>query len=114
MIVGTVWALLVCASYGFQFGRQLPALHHRLFATTSSISKSNEAKEYIPYDPDLWRKGYADCKEEVCEMLNGTLPKDLVGTYYRYFAVIITILFVYHWANQGVNMVLEMYTESIK
>lgn len=35
------------------------------------------------YDADLWRKSYVDTKDEVCEVMDGDVPKDLVGTFYR-------------------------------
>lgn len=30
-----------------------------------------------------WRAGYVNCKEELCEILQGEVPEDLVGTLFR-------------------------------
>lgn len=52
---------------------------------SANSASSTANQQTAVYDPDLWRKGYADCKEEMCELLEGYVPEDLVGTYYRYF-----------------------------
>lgn len=49
----------------------------------SSVEQTSIATPKLNYDLELWRKGFTDCKNEVCEYLNGSLPLDLVGTYYR-------------------------------
>lgn len=44
-----------------------------------SLQSSPELKEV----ENAWRKGFVDCKEELCEVLSDKVPVDLVGTYYR-------------------------------
>ena len=47
---------------------------------TSSVStKTND----LTYDLASWKNGFTTCEKEICEVLDGSVPVDLEGTYFR-------------------------------
>jgi hypothetical protein len=62
-------------------------LNTQIFSSTVSTSTTSEVKKDISYIAQLWRDGYQNCGPEVCEVLSGNIPTDLVGSYFRYDAV---------------------------
>lgn len=88
-MIGLQFVLLVSwwfsCSYGFQpRGQKLLQTRNRLHSIFNPFGKFASSVKPEKADSDTWRNGYANTNEEVCDVLVGTVPGDLVGTYYRY------------------------------
>lgn len=82
-LIFVLWVLVILNEVAcFQRTRDL--LHRSAQHAQHSSHNSAMPMNIVIEDTNLWRKGYVNCDEEVCELLNGPVPSDLTGTYYRY------------------------------
>lgn len=45
--------------------------------------KTRDTSTETSYDVDSWRAGFSTCEEEICTVLDGSVPLDIEGTYFR-------------------------------
>lgn len=88
-MIGLRFVLLVswwfsCCSGFHPRGQKLLQSKNRLHLLFNPFGKLTSNVKLDKADSDTWRNGYANTNEEVCDVLVGTVPGDLVGTYYRY------------------------------
>jgi hypothetical protein len=51
--------------------------------TIASIPSTSKSDITLDRVLSAWKRGFRNCEEEKCELINADLPNDLVGTLYR-------------------------------
>ena len=56
---------------------------NRREASVSVATSSEQSAETLKFDQAAWEKGYASCNEELVKELEGSLPTDIEGTFFK-------------------------------
>lgn len=82
--MGANWLLIVAIWFGFGNALKMPSLHSsRIKAAYQGVSGSNTAISALTYDRQAWINGFSTCEKETASVLEGSVPLDIEGTYFR-------------------------------